>query len=52
MYLNVFKPLAATPESKLPVLVWFHGGGGGFGSTAQSVPTLYNVNLLAKTRLF
>lgn len=34
LFLNVWKPATATKESKLPVMVWLHGGGftGGSGS--------------------
>ncbi len=32
LFLNVWKPAAATKKSKLPVLVWIHGGGFVFGS--------------------
>lgn len=34
LFLNVWKPSAATEKSKLPVMVWIHGGGftGGSGS--------------------
>ncbi|KAJ6543596.1 carotenoid ester lipase precursor [Mycena vulgaris] len=34
--LNVFKPSTATPHSKLPVLVWFYGGGFEFGKSADT----------------
>lgn len=32
LFLNVWKPAAATPKAKLPVMVWIHGGGFVFGS--------------------
>ena len=32
LFLNVWKPAAATKSSKLPVMVWIHGGGFVFGS--------------------
>ena len=32
LFLNVWKPASATPKSKLPVMVWIHGGGFVFGS--------------------
>ncbi len=34
LYLNIWKPAAAGPKSKLPVMFWIHGGGfiGGAGS--------------------
>ncbi|KAJ7149872.1 carotenoid ester lipase precursor [Mycena crocata] len=33
--LNVFKPRAASPHSKLPVFVWIYGGGFEFGNSAD-----------------
>jgi para-nitrobenzyl esterase len=38
LFLNVWTPAAATKQSKLPVMVWIHGGGftGGSGSGAGS----------------
>jgi para-nitrobenzyl esterase len=38
LFLNVWTPAAATKKSKLPVMVWIHGGGftGGSGSGAGS----------------
>jgi len=33
---RIFKPLGGTVADKLPVLVWFHGGGFVIGSVAQS----------------
>ncbi|MBK6914018.1 MAG: carboxylesterase family protein [Ignavibacteriales bacterium] len=35
LFLNVWKPSDATPESKLPVMVWIHGGAFVFGSGDQ-----------------
>ena len=32
LYLNVYEPLDAKPNSKLPVMVWIHGGAFIFGS--------------------
>jgi len=34
LFLNIWRPASATPEAKLPVLVWIHGGGFVFGSGA------------------
>ena len=34
LYLNVYAPKNATPKSKLPVMVWIHGGAFIFGSGA------------------
>jgi len=35
LFLNVWRPASATPEAKLPVMVWIHGGGfmGGSGAS-------------------
>ena len=33
LYLNIYKPITATPASKLPVLLWIHGGGYGGGGS-------------------
>jgi len=35
LFLNVWKPATATKKSKLPVMVWIHGGAFVFGSGAQ-----------------
>ncbi len=35
LFINVWKPSDATPESKLPVMVWIHGGAFVFGSGDQ-----------------
>ncbi|RZK36577.1 MAG: carboxylesterase, partial [Hymenobacter sp.] len=35
LYLNIWKPANATPEVKLPVMVWIYGGGFVAGSGAQ-----------------
>lgn len=32
LFLNVYKPASATPDSKLPVMVWFFGGAFIFGT--------------------
>jgi para-nitrobenzyl esterase len=34
LYLNVWRPAAAASGAKLPVMVWIHGGGFVFGSSA------------------
>ncbi|HTE42364.1 MAG TPA: carboxylesterase family protein, partial [Steroidobacteraceae bacterium] len=36
LYLNVFRPANANAKSKLPVLMWIHGGGFAVGSGAGS----------------
>ncbi len=38
LYLNLWKPAGGTAKSKLPVMVWIHGGGftGGSGSSPQN----------------
>ncbi len=38
LYLNIWKPANSTAASKLPVMVWIHGGGftGGSGSSPQN----------------
>ena len=35
LQLNVFKPTAATPSSRLPVMVWIHGGAFQSGSAVS-----------------
>ncbi|ULQ54289.1 carboxylesterase/lipase family protein [Flavihumibacter fluvii] len=35
LFLNLWTPSSATPKSKLPVMVWIHGGAFVFGSGAQ-----------------
>ncbi len=35
LYLNIWEPKSARPGSRLPVLLWYHGGGLAFGSGAQ-----------------
>jgi para-nitrobenzyl esterase len=37
LYLNVWKPTAATATSKLPVMVWIHGGGFVNGGSSPGV---------------
>ena len=38
LYLNVMAPLGAGPESKKPIIVWIHGGGGTMGAGADYGP--------------
>lgn len=35
LYLNLWMPADATPASKLPVMVWVHGGGFAAGATSE-----------------
>jgi para-nitrobenzyl esterase len=37
LYLNIWTPAEATPESRLPVMVYIHGGGNVQGSAAKEV---------------
>jgi para-nitrobenzyl esterase len=46
LYLNVYAPAAAKQTSKLPVMVWIHGGG--FIAGAGSEPRYTNSALVAK----
>lgn len=46
LFLNVYAPKAAQPKSKLPVMVWIHGGG--FIAGAGSEPRYTNPALVAK----
>lgn len=49
LYLNIFSPLNATRNDRLPVLFWIHGGGGVAGCSSQSTPKLYNgTNMIAQ----
>ncbi len=43
LFLNVWRPAAASPTGKLPVMVWIHGGGftGGSGSSAFTSGTQF-----------
>ena len=46
LYLNVYSPASANPTSKLPVMVWIHGGG--FVAGAGSEPRYTNSALVPK----
>ncbi len=46
LYLNVYAPASANPASKLPVMVWIHGGG--FLAGAGSEPRYTNSALVSK----
>lgn len=46
LFLNVWSPEHAQPTSKLPVMVWLHGGGYTFGSAGAP---LYDCGILAAT---
>lgn len=35
LYLNIWEPKGAGPRSRLPVLLWYHGGGLAFGAGSQ-----------------
>jgi len=37
LYLNIWRPAGAEPQSRLPVMVWIHGGGFVFSSGANPV---------------
>jgi len=44
LFLNVWKPITASPGTKLPVMVWIHGGGfvGGSGVQPDSAGTPFS----------
>jgi para-nitrobenzyl esterase len=46
LYLNVYAPASSTQKSKLPVMLWIHGGG--FAAGAGSEPRYTNSALVAK----
>jgi para-nitrobenzyl esterase len=46
LFLNIYAPASSTPRSKLPVMVWIHGGG--FAAGAGSEPRYTNSALVAK----
>ncbi|KAG7088671.1 hypothetical protein E1B28_012643 [Marasmius oreades] len=48
LHINVLKPIDATPESKLPVLVWFFGGG---FQTGSAISRLTPGNVIVKRSL-
>jgi para-nitrobenzyl esterase len=39
LFANVWRPASAAPGAKLPVMVWFYGGGFMFGSSAMPSPS-------------
>ncbi|KAA8566674.1 hypothetical protein EYC84_009210 [Monilinia fructicola] len=47
LYLNVYAPSGASPNSSLPVMVWIHGGGLQFGSA--SLP-IYDGSVMAESQ--
>jgi len=48
LYLNIYKPLVASNNSLLPVLVWIHGGAHSIGCSSQDIPLLFNgTNMIA-----
>lgn len=50
LYLNVWKPAAATTGTKLPVMVWIYGGG--FVNGGASPPTYAGANMARQGILF
>lgn len=44
LYLNVYSPANATGDSKLPVLVWIHGGGYGGGNGREDLSAIIKAN--------
>jgi para-nitrobenzyl esterase len=44
LYLNVYAPPESTGSSKLPVMVWIHGGGNVWGSASQYDPSNLALN--------
>jgi para-nitrobenzyl esterase len=46
LFVNVYAPASATPASKLPVMVWIHGGG--FAAGAGSEPRYTNPALVSR----
>jgi para-nitrobenzyl esterase len=51
LYLNVYAPPKSTAASKLPVMVWIHGGGNVWGSAGQYDPSnlVANENVVVVT---
>lgn len=50
LYLNLWKPTAAAPGKKLPVMVWIYGGG--FVNGGASPPTYAGANMARQGILF
>ncbi len=50
LYLNVWRPAAAAPAARLPVMVWIYGGG--FVNRGASPPTYAGTNLAKQGVLF
>jgi hypothetical protein len=44
LFLNVYAPAHIGPLTKLPVLVWIHGGGYGYGDGTQNMTEIILAN--------